>query len=305
MVKVNMDKDKHIKAFESFLKYEYSASDNTVEAYLHDVKDFYEFTAGREEPYSLKEIIGFMTELRIRGCSVETLLRRLSGLSAFFDFLITEHELKINPVTLVTKPKKWEKLPSFLDFKEVDELLKAPDVSTHLGFRDQVMLETMYSSGIRVSELVSIRLNDIDMKRGIFKVTGKGSKERLVPFYESLREKMESYLAVRKEYFVKESDNGYLFLSRTGKKLDREYFWMIVKKYCEKIGITKHVSPHTLRHSFATHMLTNGADLRTIQLFLGHSDLSTTEIYTHVTTDKTRNIMNECHPRFSRTRGKP
>lgn len=298
-----MDKSRHIKAFESYLKYEFSAGENTVEAYMRDVRDFCEFTAGKDDPYSLKEVIGFMTELRVRGSSVETLLRRLSGLSAFFDFLIKEKEMTVNPVTLVSKPKKWEKLPSFLDFAEVDELLNAPDVSNHFGFRDQVMLETMYSSGIRVSELVHIKLNDIDMKRGIFKVTGKGNKQRVVPFYESLRAKLEDYLAVRKNYFVKGPDNGYLFLSRNGKPLDREYFWMLVKKYCEKTGITKHVSPHTLRHSFATHLLTNGADLRTIQLFLGHSDLSTTEIYTHVTTDKARNVMNSCHPRFSRKRG--
>jgi integrase/recombinase XerD len=295
-----MDKNRHIKDFESFLKYEQGASANTVEAYITDVTDFFKFTAGRDDPFSLKEVLGFMTEMRKNGYSVETVLRRLSGIGQFFDFLIISKKLDSNPVTLISKPKKWDKLPAFLDFAEVEDLLNAPDASTHTGFRDKVMLETVYSSGVRVSELVSIKVNDLDMKRGIFKVTGKGSKQRLVPVYESLLETMETYLAVRREHFVKDADNGYLFLSRNGRPLDREYFWMAVKKYCEKAGITKHVSPHTLRHSFATHMLTNGADLRTIQMFLGHAALATTEIYTHVSDSKARNVMNQCHPRFSR-----
>lgn len=302
MVKVLMDRNKQLKAFELYLKYEISASDNTVNAYLHDVKDFYEFSSSHEEPYSLKEIVAFMTDMRRRGLSIETLQRRLSGLSAFFDFLISEKALTSNPVILVTKPQKWEKLPVFLDFHDIENLLNAPDISTHLGFRDQVMIETMYSSGIRVSELVNLKINDLDMKRGIFKVTGKGNKQRIVPFYETLQSKIEAYFSVRKEYFVKDSDNGYLFLSRNGKKIDREYFWVLIKKYCKQVGISEDVSPHTLRHSFATHMLTNGADLRTIQIFLGHSDLSTTEIYTHVTTDKARDVLLNCHPRFNRSR---
>ena len=161
-------------------------------------------------------------------------------------------------------------------------------------------METLYATGMRVSELVSVKIRDIDFKRGIIKVTGKGSKQRIVPLYPSLLKRLEDYLALRQEYFVKDSDTGYLFLNQHGSSLTRQHIWNIVKEKCKKHNITKHVSPHTLRHSFATHMLSNGADLRTLQIFLGHSNISTTEIYTHVTDDDKRKTIMNFHPRFAR-----
>lgn len=282
------------------MKYELGLAENTVKAYRQDVESYFEFTGKALTECTAHELVAYMTHLRKTGFSIETVQRRISGISRFYDFLIMERILKTNPVGFISKPSKWDKLPVFLNFDEVEKLIAAPDENSTLGFRDRVIFETLYSTGMRISELVGLNVGDVDMHREIMKVTGKGSKQRLVPMYGSLAEKMRTYIDVRHRELVKERDDGWLFLSRNGKQLNREYVWMLVKKYCEKAGIKKNVSPHTLRHSFATHLLTNGADLRTIQIFLGHSDLSTTQRYTQVTDDKARNTLLNCHPRFRR-----
>ena len=280
------------------MKHEQGLSENTVAAYESDISIYADFTQKLLSDCSAQELITFMTRMRKEGYSIETVLRRLSGISAFYDFLIQERIIKTNPCGFISKPSKWDKLPVFLNFDEIDMLLDAPDVTTGLGFRDRVIFETLYSTGMRISELTGLKVAELDMNREIMRVTGKGGKQRFVPMYSSLAEKMRAYLGVRRDYFVKDRDEGWLFLSKNGKQLDRELVFMLVKKYADKAGIQKNISPHTLRHSFATHLLTNGADLRTIQIFLGHSDLSTTERYTHVTDDKTRNVLLNCHPRF-------
>jgi len=282
------------------MKYELGLADNTVKAYLQDVENYIAFIAKELTDCGAQELVTYMTHLRKSGGSIETVQRRISGISRFYDFLIMERILKTNPVGYISKPSKWDKLPVFLNFDEVEKLIDAPDVSSNLGFRDKVIFETLYSTGMRISELVGLQVGDVDMHREIMKVTGKGSKQRLVPMYGSLAERMRTYIDIRHNTLVKERDDGWLFLSRNGKKLNREYVWMLVKKYCERAGVKKNVSPHTLRHSFATHLLTNGADLRTIQIFLGHSDLSTTQRYTQVTDDKARNTLLNCHPRFKK-----
>ncbi len=241
-----------------------------------------------------------MAYMRREGLSLETILRRLSGLSQFYDFMLVEKLVKVNPVEFIAKPKRWQKLPSFLEFDEVDKILQTADKSTPKGYRDTLMLEMLYASGMRVSELINIKIRDIDFKRGIIKVIGKGSKERIVPIYTALIDDIENYLIIRQEYFVKGSDSGYLFLNRMGGMLTRQYVWSWVREVCEQAGIKKHVSPHTLRHCFATHILSGGADLRTIQLFLGHANISTTEIYTHVTDMDKRKTITNFHPRYNR-----
>lgn len=293
-----MDSGKLISDFKTWLKLELGHSQNTIDAYVTDISAFGGFVNKPLEECSSMELVSFMSSMRRDGYSIETVLRRLSGISSFYDYLIIERVIKTNPVGFITKPSKWEKLPVFLNFDEVERLIEAPDVSNHLGFRDRIIFETLYSSGMRISELVNLKVTDVDISRGIAIVTGKGSKQRFVPLYSELSDKMRDYIAMRHDYLVKGRDEGWLFLSRNGKKLNREYVFMLVKKYCLKAGIDKNVSPHTLRHSFATHLLTNGADLRTIQIFLGHSDLSTTERYTHVTDDKSRSTLLSCHPRF-------
>jgi len=295
-----LDNGKLIFNFKAWMKHEQGLADNTVTAYESDVSIFASAIGKNLAECSAQEIISFMTSMRKDGYSIETVLRRISGISAFYDFLIQERMMKTNPCGFISKPSKWEKLPVFLNFDEVEMLLNAPDVSSKFGFRDRIIFETLYSTGMRISELTGLKVAELDMNREIMRVTGKGGKQRFVPLYSSLAEKMRDYIRFRKDYFVKERDEGWLFLSKNGKQLDRELVFMLVKKYAEKAGITKNISPHTLRHSFATHLLTNGADLRTIQIFLGHSDLSTTQRYTHVTDDTSRNVLLNCHPRFKR-----
>jgi integrase/recombinase XerD len=217
-----------------------------------------------------------------------------------YDFLIKERQITKNPLEFVTKPQKWDKLPVFLNFSDVERLLAAPDLSTPHGYRDSLMLETLYASGMRISEILGVRLSDVDFRQGIIRVFGKGSKERYVPIYEKLAIRLDNWLPSRQNDFVKGSDPGWLFLNRLGQKLSRQHLWTKIKDYCKSAGVADNVSPHTLRHSFATHLLSGGADLRTIQLFLGHENISTTEIYTHVTDDRKRDVLLNFHPRLNK-----
>ncbi len=291
---------KVFKNFKQYLRLELGMADNSVEAYLLDVENFAQYYKKNIINIKPEEIISYMAFMRRAGLSLETILRRLSGLSCFYDYLLIEKEIKTNPVEFVSKPKKWDKLPEFLSFDEVEKILEYSDLSSAKGLRDTLMIETMYASGMRVSELIAVKTTDIDYKRGFIKVIGKGSKERIVPIYDSLLVKIEDYLPIRHDYFIKERDEGWLFPNKNGSFLTRQYVWQWVKEICIKSGINKHVSPHTLRHSFATHLLSGGADLRTIQIFLGHTNITTTEIYTHVTDDQKRNVILNHHPRYSR-----
>lgn len=286
--------------FKQYLRFELGMSDNSVVSYLSDLETLYKFYKKEIREINSEDVVAFMSYMRKNQQSLETILRRLSGISQYFDFLIIEKEIKSNPVEFIAKPRQWHKLPDFLDFDEVEKLISSDDLSTPVKERNCLIMETLYATGMRVSELIAVKIRDIDFKRGIIKVIGKGSKQRIVPIYPSLLTKLEDYMALRHEYFVKNSDTGYLFLNQYGSMLTRQHIWNIVKEKCRQYNITKHVSPHTLRHSFATHMLSNGADLRTLQIFLGHSNISTTEIYTHVTDDDKRKTIMNFHPRFAR-----
>ena len=297
---MNNNEQQLIKAFTHYLRLELGMADNTVEAYVGDVQSFSDFYKKDIKNASPEDIVSYMAHMRRVGLSLETILRRLSGLSVLYDYLLIEKGIKVNPVEFVSKPKKWYKLPEYLSFEEVERILAAPDVATPKGMRDSLMLETIYASGVRVSELIAIKITDIDFKRGIIRVVGKGSKERIVPIYETLITKIEGWLPVRREHYIKDGDEGWLFPNRSGSHLTRQHVWQWVKDVCAAAGVTKNVSPHTLRHSFATHLLSGGADLRTIQIFLGHSNISTTEIYTHVTNEDKRNILMLHHPRYRR-----
>jgi len=289
-----------VSMFCHYLVFEQGLSKNSVDAYRRDVLDWEKFLGSKKLPEgSVEDIISYMGELRKRGLTIETTLRRLAGLGQLYDFFIKERQTTQNPVAFITKPQKWGKLPSFLNYDEVDKLLEAPDTITASGYRDSLMLETLYASGMRVSELLGVRIVDVDFKRGLIRVHGKGSKERYVPIYKSLAEKIDGWLLSRQNDFVRQSDPGWLYLNRNGGQLTRQYVWSMIKGYCEMVGIKKEVSPHTLRHSFATHLLSGGADLRTIQIFLGHESIGTTEIYTHVTDDNKRDTLVRFHPRLN------
>ncbi|MDR0453273.1 MAG: tyrosine recombinase [Deferribacteraceae bacterium] len=289
-----------VSMFCHYLAFEQGLSENSVAAYKQDVLDWENFLGEKKlTDGAVEDVIRYMGEMRRRGLSIETSLRRLSGLGQLYDYFIKERLNTKNPVTFITKPQKWDKLPSFLNYDEVDRLLLSPDTAIASGYRDSLMLETLYASGMRVSELLGVKIVDVDFKRGLIRVHGKGSKERYVPIYKSLADKIDRWLLNRQNDFVKQSDPGWLYLNRLGGQLTRQYVWRMIKDYCEKAGIKKDISPHTLRHSFATHLLSGGADLRTIQIFLGHESIGTTEIYTHVTDDNKRDTLTRFHPRLN------
>ena len=309
--------------YQQYLHMELGLADNTVNAYKNDILALLIFYNSKNKTLIIddeniashikesknidltplikidsNDIISLMAKMRKDGLSIETILRRLSGISQFFNYLLLEKLIKVNPIEFIVKPKKWGKLPIFLTFEEVEQLLNYRDKNADMGLRNSTMIELLYSSGMRVSELISIKTTDIDFKRGIVTVMGKGSKMRIVPIYDKLLINIQNYLPVRLEKFVKQPDNGYLFLNRYGDSLTRQYVWQWLKSVCKIVGIKKNISPHTLRHCFATHLLSGGADLRTIQIFLGHENISTTEIYTHLADDDKRNILANFHPRY-------
>jgi integrase/recombinase XerD len=242
-------------------------------------------------------VLLYLSALRRRGLAEETLARRLSALRGFFAFLVLEHGLSENPLALIEGPRPRRKLPVVLSPEETKRLLEAPDPSSPIGLRDRAMLELTYSSGLRVSELLGLCLFDLNLEVGFVRVRGKGSKERLVPIGDYAREALQAYLKKGRPKLLKNFDEPHVFLNRRGRPLTRQRFWQIIKKNALKAGLRTDITPHVLRHSFATHLLEQGADLRTVQMMLGHASLSTTQIYTHVQAETLRRIHAKYHPR--------
>ncbi len=288
----------HIDRYLSFLSAERGLSPHTLEGYRRDLEDLalYLDRVGRDlGSVDVEVLMGYLMNLAARGLSPATIRRRLSAIRGFYAFLVEMELLDSDPTEGLDNPRTWKHLPQVLSLDEVERLLQAPPGDNPRGLRDRAMLEVLYATGVRVSELVSLRLVDLDMERGFLKVLGKGKKERVVPLGEEAIGWLRRYLEVRGELDKKGS--AYLFLSNRGGPMTRQRFWQIIKEYARKVGITKEISPHTLRHSFATHILERGADLRSVQELLGHADLSTTQIYTHVARAHLEKIYKKSHPR--------
>jgi integrase/recombinase XerD len=295
--------DQHIKHFGNYLKLERSLSDNSIEAYVRDIEKLYQFMAMTHKDVSAlkvtsKHLQGFLTYVNELGMSAHSQARILSGIKAFYKYLLFEEMVEKDPTTLIEGPKLGRKLPDTLSFIEIEELLEAIDMSTPEGSRNRAMLEVLYSSGLRVSELVELRMNNVYFDIGFLRVIGKGNKERLVPvgkdalkFSKIYKEQVRVHTPIQKGY------DSYMFLNRRGKKLSRVMIFTIIKQLAEKIGLRKVISPHTFRHSFATHLIEGGADLRAVQEMLGHESITTTEIYTHLDRDYLRQVIQEFHPR--------
>ncbi len=285
----------------STLAVERGYSPRTVEAYAADLNDFLSFL----EDQGLKQVsevspahvLLYLSQLRRRGLTEETMSRRLSALRGFFSFLVLEHGLSENPLVLIEGPRPRRKLPVVLSMEEVKRLLESPDPASPLGLRDRAMLELTYSSGLRVSELVDLLLYDLNLEVGFVRVRGKGAKERLVPIGDFAREALEIYLKKGRPKLLKNPAEGHVFLNRRGRPLTRQRFWQIIKKYALRAGLSPRITPHVLRHSFATHLLEQGADLRTVQMMLGHASLATTQVYTHVQAETLRRVHAKYHPR--------
>ncbi|MEZ4944848.1 MAG: site-specific tyrosine recombinase XerD [Cyclobacteriaceae bacterium] len=295
--------DIHIKQFSNYLKLERSLSGNSIEAYIRDIEKLQQFAEMNLKGLSplkitSKNLQAFLTYINELGMSAHSQARILSGVKAFYKYMIYEELLDKDPTVLIEGPKLGRKLPDTLSYMEIEQLLEAIDLSTPEGARNRAMLEVLYSSGLRVSELVDLRMNNVYFDVGFLRVVGKGNKERLVPvgkdalkFLTIYKDQIRVHIPVQKDF------ESYMFLNRRGKKLTRVMIFTIIKGLAAKIGLKKIISPHTFRHSFATHLIEGGADLRAVQEMLGHESITTTEIYTHLDRDYLRQVIQEFHPR--------
>lgn len=296
---MNLQVDSFIHA----LLVEKGRSENTVAAYRTDLLQFVEFAATRHLLDAARvgesDIVDFMAALARAGISPRSRARKLTALRMFFQFLVGEGKLTGDPTAKVRMPTVAKTLPAVLTYEEVELLLRQPDMDNLRGMRDRAMLEVLYATGLRVSELVNLELRNLDLHQGVIKTSGKGGKERFVPLGEVATEYLEEYLREVRPRMLQGEASPYVFLPgwRGRSQLSRQAFWKIVKKYILTAGIQKDVSPHTLRHSFATHMLEGDADLISLQTILGHADISSTEIYTHVREVRLRTVYKRYHPR--------
>ena len=278
-------------------------SENSLAAYAQDLLHFQEFLEERAstvEVVSEQTIFLYLMFLRQKGLTSRSLARHLSSIRGFFAHAVAEGLIETNPAQLIEAPKLPRTLPDVLTRQEMDDLLAKPDLETSLGFRDRAMLELLYAAGLRVSELITLTPLDYDAQAGVLRVFGKGDKERLVPIHNLAQDLLARYVQSIRPAFKPVKD--FLFLNRSGKGLSRQGVWKLIKRYALIAGITKDISPHSLRHSFATHLLEGGADLRTVQLLLGHADIAATEIYTHVQADRLTSIHRSHHPRSRSSR---
>jgi integrase/recombinase XerD len=295
-----MDNDALLDAFLLHLKTERRLSGNTLSAYGADMHRFSVFLSERAidaREFARPDLLDHLTSLRDGGLSARSTARHVSTLRSFFRFLVREGVLDASPITGVKAPRLGRPLPKYLTLTQVDRLLAAPDGSTPEGIRDRAMLTIMYASGLRASEVVTLRLQNVDANAGFLYVLGKGGKERVVPVADVALTALGEYTATARQSFLGKRYSSDLFLSRRGKAITRQTLWNRIRRWALAAGIEQRISPHTLRHSFASHLLAGGADLRAVQAMLGHADIATTQIYTHVTPERLRDIHGKHHPR--------
>ena len=290
-----------IKGFKSYLQIERSLSDNSVQAYIRDVNKFANYAIPSklsELKITREDISNFLVKLNKEDISARSQARIISGIKAFYKYLIIEDYIKYDPTELIESPKIGLKLPDTLSLIEIDKLIAAIDLSSKQGERNRAILESLYSCGLRVSELVNLQLSNIHFNEGYLKVIGKGDKERLAPIGGKALKCLEIYInQVRNHQTIQKGHEDFVFLNNRGAKLTRVMIFLIIQKLAQQIGLKKKISPHTFRHSFATHLIEGGADLRAVQEMLGHESITTTEIYTHLDKDYLRSNIIQFHPR--------
>lgn len=296
-----MDLHAWVDAYLDHLRIERALSSNTVEAYARDLGKLLVVAQDRglEAPKELDLALvdEYLVTLGKQGLGARSAARHLSAVRGLCKFLVRERAIEADPSALADRPRLRRPLPVWLSFEEVERLLGAPDPSTSRGLRDRAMMQLMYAAGLRVSELVKLPLSCLDLRRGLVSVTGKGGKQRLVPIGEVAMGAVEAYLRDARPAVASSPKETVLFVSPRGGPLTRQGYWKLLVRYARGVGIMKKISPHKLRHSFATHLLQNGADLRAVQAMLGHADIATTEIYTHVASDHVRKVHKASHPR--------
>jgi integrase/recombinase XerD len=289
-----------IEAYLEHLRVERRLADHTLESYARDLGALAAFAAAadlRVQQLDRSALEAFVREQRARGLAPRSVARLVAAVRGFYRFLVLDRVLESSPADDLRPPRAWPALPKFLSLEEVDRLIAQPDVTTPLGLRDRTMIELLYATGLRVSELVSVRQADLHPGEQYLTCIGKGSKERLVPIGEQASDWVEKYTKTARRTLLKGRASPRLFVNARGGSLSRVGFWKILKQYVRKANLPRSVSPHVLRHSFATHLLERGADLRAIQMMLGHADLSTTQIYTHVLEARLRAVYDRFHPR--------
>lgn len=273
-------------------------SENTLAAYGSDLRIFAQWLKNKSMLEADTAVLSkFLASRYQDGIGNRSSARILSSLRRFYGYHIRENHISIDPTALIESPHIGRPLPHSLTENDVDLLLAAPDTNTPLGFRDKTMLEMLYATGLRVSELVNLRLDQVSLRQGVVRITGKGNKERLVPVGEEAMSWLEKYLGTTRPSILSGRQSNFIFLTTRGESMTRQAFWHIIKRHAQVAGISKTLSPHTLRHAFATHLLNHGADLRVVQLLLGHSDLSTTQIYTHIARERLKELHTLYHPR--------
>jgi len=296
------DSDRQIlDAFIDNIWIEKGLSQNTLDSYRSDLEQFSSWLEKNNLSYiktSKKEILSYLSFLFQKGLGSKTVARKLSSLKSFFRYLVFKSIISNDPSSEVETPKLLKSIPKSISEKEVEALLAAPDEKTDIGLRDKTMIETLYSCGLRISELTNLELLNLNLRQGVIRVIGKGQKERLVPMGDQLIGLLELYISSSRKNLLNKRHSDFLFLSTRGQRMTRQSFWHRIKHYCLASGFEPDkISPHVLRHAFATHLLNNGADLRVVQLLLGHSDLNTTQIYTEVARQRLKRLHTEHHPR--------
>jgi integrase/recombinase XerD len=296
----NEEFESDLKRYKSYLGFERGLAENTLMAYEQELKKYYAYMADKKKNYiniSEADALEFIKHEAVRGNSFSTQAHLISVMKSFYKFLINEDKTDHNPFNTVDSPQQWKTLPKYLTMDQVSELLECPDLSTHFGQRDKALLELMYASGLRVSEVSNLKVQNLYLEDNFLRVKGKGGKERVIPFGEAARKYIDLYMNDGRRVFLKGGTTNIVFLNHLGKQLTRMGLWKIIKGYGKKVGVGHILTPHVMRHSFATHLLEKGADLRSIQMMLGHSSISTTEIYTYVARQRVKQIYDKYHPR--------
>ncbi|MBI5145393.1 MAG: site-specific tyrosine recombinase XerD [Candidatus Omnitrophica bacterium] len=290
-----------VNNFLNYLSVERGLAQNTITSYQKDLKCYINFLKSRSidslSRTTRDNIINFMLFQKDKGLAPNSISRRLAAIKVFYRFLNRERILKTDPSGLIESPKLWKKIPQTLSLNEVETLLSQPNIRDKQGIRDKAILETLYATGMRVSEAANLKLDNVNLDIGFLRCIGKGNKERIVPLGKKAIISIKRYLEVSRPWFLKKKESEFLFLSRFGKRISRQSLWKIMRRYAREARIKKPIRPHILRHSFATHLLERGADLRSVQEMLGHANIATTQIYTHINKDRLKTIHRMFHPR--------
>lgn len=290
-----------IDIFLDYLSVERGLAKNTLVSYKRDLGFYIDFLSSQGitalSGTTKNDVVNFMLHQKDKGLASNSISRGLAAIKVFYRFLVRERILKVDPTALVDSPKLWKKIPDALSFNEVEALISQPDLRNRQGIRDRAILETLYATGMRVSEAVNLKVSDANLDVGFVRCIGKGNKERVIPLGKKAVASISRYLSASRPVFLKNKESEYLFLNRSGTNISRQSLWKIIRYYAKLAHIKKPMRPHILRHSFATHLLERGADLRSVQEMLGHSNISTTQIYTHINKDRLKNIHRQFHPR--------